>query len=72
MAVEFRHERIKSLSNNRDTDLSIAKMRWKMLARVSKHHLYPSCPVDANLAPKPEPPISGLPCIVCNDCFCHS
>ncbi|GBM39135.1 Calmodulin-lysine N-methyltransferase [Araneus ventricosus] len=34
MAVEYRHERLKNLSNNKDPDLSIAKMRWKMLARA--------------------------------------
>ncbi|KAF8768411.1 Calmodulin-lysine N-methyltransferase like protein [Argiope bruennichi] len=34
MAVDYRHERLKSLSNNKDSELSIAKMRWKMLARA--------------------------------------
>ncbi|KAG8191533.1 hypothetical protein JTE90_019597 [Oedothorax gibbosus] len=34
MALDFRHERLKSITNDEDSDLSIAKIRWKMLARA--------------------------------------
>lgn len=38
MALDFRHKRIKSITNNEDSDLSIAKIRWKMLARVISYY----------------------------------